>query len=132
MIFEVNCRTNGYCGKCCYETEMPLTAGDIERIKALGFDEDDFSVVVEGVRRLRNVKGACYFLKDNKCTIYENRPIGCRIYPLVLDEDGKVVVDEVCPLKDEIEAELTPKIVERAAIALRKIVEEVYGSRTGI
>jgi|Deesub1362B_J571_1020462.scaffolds.fasta_scaffold00066_27 hypothetical protein len=127
MIFKVNCKTNGYCGKCCYGTEMPLTEEDIERIKALGFDENDFSVVVEGVKRLKNVENACYFLKENKCTIYENRPTGCKIYPLVLDESGRVVVDEVCPLRDEIEVELTPGIVEQAAVALKKIVEEVYG-----
>jgi hypothetical protein len=105
---------------------MPLTVEDLERIKALGFDENDFSIFVGGVRRLRNVHGRCYFLEENRCTIYEHRPEGCRIYPLVLSS-GKVVVDDLCPMKDEVESSLTEELVKEAEKALNKIVKEVHG-----
>jgi hypothetical protein len=124
-MIEVRCKLNGFCGKCCYETEMPLTREDLERIKALGFDENDFSILVEGVWRLRNVDGKCYFLEENMCTIYEFRPEGCRIYPLVLSNGG-VVVDDLCPRKEEVESNLTEELVKEAEKALEKIVKEVY------
>ena len=125
-MIEVNCKLNGYCGKCCYETEMPLTRKDVERIKALGFNEGDFSIVVDGIKRLRNVNGKCFFLEENRCKIYDYRPEGCRIYPLVLSEGG-VVVDDLCPLKEEIETKLTEEVRERAKEILERIVKEVYG-----
>lgn len=131
-MIEVNCKRNGYCGKCCYETEMPLTREDLNRIKSLGFKPEDFSVVVEGVRRLRNVGGKCFFLKNNECTIYEFRPEGCRIYPLVLNDEGEVVVDDLCPLKDEIEREISREVLEKAKSALQRIVREVYNGALGV
>ncbi|MBO8181948.1 MAG: YkgJ family cysteine cluster protein [Archaeoglobus sp.] len=125
-MIRVNCLAIN-CGKCCYDTEMPLTMEDVERILSLGFEVDDFSIVVDGVRRLRNVGGRCFFLENNRCTIYEHRPKGCRIYPLVLNEKGEVVVDDVCPLKEEVEKEITEEFVKKVKQALEKIVKEVYG-----
>ena len=42
---------------------------------------------------LRHTHGGCYFLgKDNRCTIYKSRPLGCRIFPFdgTFSKDGKL------------------------------------------
>ena len=36
---------------------------------------------------MKKVEGDCRFLKDNKCTIYESRPLICRFYPFELKFD---------------------------------------------
>lgn len=77
------------------DTVMPLSRKDIARLKGLGYDVREFTVKGEGEVRLRNVDGWCYFLGDVDCTIYEDRPMGCRFYPLVLDS-GRVIVDPDC------------------------------------
>ncbi|MEM2136596.1 MAG: YkgJ family cysteine cluster protein [Candidatus Methanomethylicia archaeon] len=87
------------CGKCCIETEMPLTMRDMERIMKLGYDKSEFTTIVNGKHRLRNMNGHCYFLdpKRMKCKIYEYRPEGCRIYPVICVEGGYINVDDECP-----------------------------------
>jgi uncharacterized protein len=93
------------CVDCCIETEMPLTANDLKRIEKLGFKKIDFTIEVEGETRLRNRGKACFFLKDGACSIYESRPEGCRIYPLVYDVDShKFVYDPVCPHSADFKA----------------------------
>jgi Fe-S-cluster containining protein len=90
------CLSHG-CVACCIETEMPLTEDDLKRIEKLGFKRIDFTVESEGETRLKNSGKMCYFLEDGKCMIYENRPEGCRIYPLVYDVDShKFIYDPVC------------------------------------
>ncbi len=91
------CRKYG-CHKCCLETEMPLTEEDIRRIEALGYRRGQFAVQRDGVWRLRNLNGKCFFLGDDGlCQIYEHRPMGCRLYP-VIEVDGECSVDtEFCP-----------------------------------
>lgn len=49
------------CGKCCWGPgTVELSPGQVLHIKT---------------------KQPCYFLKDNKCSIYKNRPEQCRTYP---------------------------------------------------
>ena len=62
----------------------------------------------EGVATLRTREdGAteqgkpCFFLREDKCSVYADRPAGCRIYPLVLNERERVVRDEDCPHRAE-------------------------------
>ncbi len=122
---ELDCRIGGrFCGKCCYETEMPLTEEDIERIERLGFKREEFVVEVDGIPQLRNVGGKCFFLDEsNRCRIYENRPIGCRIYPIVLDlESGRAVVDDICPKKDSI----SERDLKDAEAILKELVRKIY------
>ncbi len=126
---EVGCFENGsFCGRCCLETEMPLTEEDVRRIERLGFRKEDFSVVVDGVRRLRNVNERCYFLDESgKCRIYEHRPLGCRIYPVVFDpETGKAVVDRFCPKWREVKEE----DIRRVEPVLRELVRRIYSKGT--
>lgn len=77
---------------------MPLSLADIERLSGLGSEE--FMVVVDNERRLRNLNGACFFLEDNRCRVYEDRPEGCRLYPLVLGKGGTIGLGSECPLAD--------------------------------
>ena len=124
-MIKINCTVEGkFCGKCCHNTEMPLTEEDIKRIESLGYDRRDFTVKIDGIYRLRNVNGRCFFLdEDNRCKIYEYRPLGCRIYPIVLDLERGVVVDELCPKRDEVGKE----DIRWVEPILRELVRRIYG-----
>ncbi len=110
------------CGICCTATEMILTTSDIERIERLGFKREDFAELVDGFFRLKNVEGRCVFFKDNRCTIYDYRPIGCSLYPIVIEaETGDVTLDRECPLS----AATTPEELSKARRLARLILGEL-------
>ena len=44
-----------------------------------------------------NGKGFCPYIKDHKCTIYDQRPSICRVYPLSPNVDDKIYLDDSCP-----------------------------------
>jgi len=90
------------CVECCIETRMPLSRIDVERISRQGYRFKDFVVKRRRERRLKNRDGRCVFLGDNGCIIYSFRPEGCRLYPLVYNEDyGKAVIHDFCPYGHE-------------------------------
>jgi Fe-S-cluster containining protein len=83
------------CGLCCGDTPsktrhvlLPwLDAKEIARFtdKPIG----DFATPINGKRPYvfemrKTPDGKCVFLKDNKCTIYEIRPLICMFYPFEL------------------------------------------------
>lgn len=87
------------CGICCTPTEMELLPEDIERIESLGYRFEEFAEVgQDGIVRLRSVDGRCVFYDPvtRSCRIYEHRPIGCRLYPVIY-VNGEVTVDRLCP-----------------------------------
>jgi len=87
------------CGICCTETEMLLSKKDIKRLEKLGFDQTQFVIYdKKGYATLKNREGYCVFydLNQRKCSIYTNRPLGCRVYPVILDENTGIVFDNVC------------------------------------
>jgi hypothetical protein len=71
---------------------MLLLKDDVRRIVSLGFKEDFFTVEFRGFKFLRNNNGRCVFHNGEQCTIYSNRPLGCRLYP---------VMDRLCPFRAE-------------------------------
>jgi Fe-S-cluster containining protein len=90
------------CVQCCFETEMPLLKKDIERIQALGFTYEYFVVNRDHWLQLKNHDGRCVFHDGKQCSIYENRPEGCKTYPIVYDADKKgATLDEECPHRNE-------------------------------
>ena len=95
---DAPCRREG-CSHCCQGTEMPLTKEDVSRISNLGFGPEQFIHDVEGWLQLRNTEGGhCIFLRFGLCSIYPDRPEGCRLYPIVFDVDGnEAVLDPDCP-----------------------------------
>ncbi len=101
---------------------MPLSLGDIRRLKELGFKVNDFVVQRGGMRRLRNRDGKCFFLDEGRCKVYEDRPTGCRFYPLIIDEDGEVIVDPECSHSSMFSVD--PDEAERLLGFLKKLRRE--------
>jgi uncharacterized protein len=90
------------CHTCCRDTEMPLRDADIARLEALGHVAKDFAAEDDGWVVLQNRDGACVFLDTRgQCSVYEDRPEGCRIYPLVFEEQVGPALDELCPWRSE-------------------------------
>ena len=82
--------------KCCHNNSAFLTPYDIIRLKnRLGIPSDEFLLLytlpgkIEAsdlpvpVMKLREDKNnACPFLGEEGCTVYEDRPVACRYYPV--------------------------------------------------
>ena len=120
------CNHDGSCEEirlCCTETEMTLTREDAERIEGLGYDRTDFLVrVMAGFCELKNVDGFCFFYdKETKeCRIYENRPEGCRYYPIIYDaRRKKCIIDRDCPSGETVTREEVRKVCHK----VRKLVD---------
>ena len=83
------------CGLCCGDTDKKtrrilLLEPEAEAISAkTSLPKPGFSKKVMGkepyCREMKKDReGKCCFLKDNHCTIYEQRPLICRFYPFEL------------------------------------------------
>jgi len=84
---------------------MLLSKGDIERLERGSFSREDFTVTGEdGLIRLRNVGRWCYFYgpTEKKCQVYEDRPLGCFLYPVIYSTDEGVIVDELCSMRHTV------------------------------
>ena len=85
------------CLRCCTNTNMLLSKKDNNRIQKLGYPPSLFVSNKNGWLQLKNVKGRCVFHNGNVCLIYEHRPEGCRLYPVVYNKDDRrAILDEEC------------------------------------
>lgn len=77
------------CGNCCQLPGGSVAVSEVEIEKiadSLNMDLKDFiqNYCISGTvsRKLKEQEnGACIFLKDKRCTIYEIRPLQCRTFP---------------------------------------------------
>ena len=85
------------CGLCCKIYRIPVTDADRER---LGVDDSYFVKNGNEMNIIKNSQGFCIFNKNGLCSVYEHRPVNCRLYPLDITvfQDG-VVIDRIltCP-----------------------------------
>jgi Fe-S-cluster containining protein len=80
---------------------MLLSQKDIERIMKLGYDKKFFMLHKNRWLQLKNNKGRCVFHTGEHCRIYNDRPEGCTIYPLVYDKNHReVILDSECPCRN--------------------------------
>jgi Fe-S-cluster containining protein len=120
------------CGECCKDTEMLLSNEDIERLGRRGYKLDYFvRIDREGYAVLCNQDGRCVFFdaEQRVCRERANRPLGCRIYPVILDEDNGIVVDEICPAKGTVSEKQKSKKGKKALKLLKKIDAEAKKRR---
>lgn len=107
------------CVKCCIDTRMPLTRFDIERISRQGYRIKDFVVKRKRERQLKNRNGRCVFLGDEGCIIYSFRPEGCRLYPLVYNENNrKDFIHDFCPYGQEFK--VSKDDIEKLSVLIKK------------
>ena len=90
----------------------------------LGYDEEFFVRKVRGYKVLKNMNGHCVFYEPSmkRCKIYRARPLGCRLYPIVYDEEKGVTVDPYCPLADTV----TEDELREASKVMVKIIRELF------
>ncbi len=96
------------CGVCCTETEMLLSEKDITRLVKKGFGETYFvKYDKQGYAQLRNRRGYCVFYdtEQRRCNVYIDRPSGCRVYPVIFDEEKGIVLDDICGARNTITTE---------------------------
>jgi Fe-S-cluster containining protein len=103
---------------------MPLSHSDIARISKMGHQLKDFATKTDNGWRLKNRDGRCVFVSDQGCKIYSYRPEGCRLYPLIYDEDlRKATVDRLCPLGDKFK--FGKEDIKRLRKLLKKLEKEI-------
>ena len=108
------------CGKCCTRTfngHVFLLDHDVGRIRSLDpaamepapdpeFCDQNGTFYVSGyaLRSQGDLPGSCWFLENGRCSIYEQRPSICRIYPSMLhrepDDEGNVDWRQVSGLNE--------------------------------
>jgi Fe-S-cluster containining protein len=113
-----------HCGHCCKETEMLLSIKDIERLEQKGYEREYFARLdSKGYLTLRNHYGYCVFydFKKKRCKVRLFRPLGCRIYPVMYDEDKGIVVDRACPAANTV----TRKQRENRGKKVLKLLEKI-------
>ncbi|MEM2098246.1 MAG: YkgJ family cysteine cluster protein [Candidatus Bathyarchaeia archaeon] len=112
------------CGVCCRNTEMLLSNADIERLEWKGYSKNYFARFCRnGYAVLQNKHGYCVFydIEKQRCTVYADRPIGCRIYPVIFDETKGIIVDEICCARNT----LTSEEIVRKGKKVLKFLEKI-------
>ena len=120
------------CGICCTETEMLLCKKDVKRLEKRGFCQNQFvNFDKNGYALLKNRGGYCIFydLKNRKCSVYEDRPSGCRVYPVILDEETGIILDDICQSRNTITLE-EKRIKGKKVISLLEIIDAEASERS--
>ena len=84
---------------------MLLSKKDIKRLEKKGFNQNSFVRYDKyGYAQLKNHSGFCVFYDSHKhiCNVYVDRPAGCRVYPVILDEEKGIVLDTICQSRKSI------------------------------
>ena len=113
------------CGVCCTETEMLLSKKDIERLEKKGFRKIQFvHYDKHGYAQLKNRDGYCVFYnpKKRQCNVYVDRPSGCRVYPVIFDEEKGVVLDSICESRSTI-TEKEKNLKGKRVVRLLEIID---------
>ncbi len=101
------------CSQCCHDIEMLLTEADLKRLRAVRPSDDFWEEADDGYLQLLTRDGPpargspggrpCIFLgSDGRCTVWADRPEGCRLYPAVWDDGLRAAVldADYCPHTD--------------------------------
>jgi len=101
--FGVELELCGKCGKCC-KISSPIHIADEEIAfynQFFGMSFPKHIIHKDGKWYLKNTK-PCEFLKDNKCSIYKQRPEICRSYPFNAKVSKGFQVDKECKIPENI------------------------------
>jgi len=120
------------CGICCQETEMLLSKRDIASIEKKGYTQSFFvDLAKDGYITLKNNQGHCVFynLEKQQCNIYDERPIGCRVYPVIFDEEKGIVADTICSAHKTV-TDQEKRHKGQKVISLLKLIDQEAKNRS--
>ena len=100
--FKFECSQNVSCfTQCCQDVTIVLTPYDVLRLKnglKISSDQflDDYTIIRPQPKRLiplvllrmNDQDKRCHFVTQKGCTVYQDRPWPCRMYPLDMNDDG--------------------------------------------
>ena len=71
------------CSSCCEKGDYPMSQAELEYLMR-GFISLDDKCKIQVQNNIKNIEigGACPFLIDKKCSVYQYRPIICRVHGL--------------------------------------------------
>jgi Fe-S-cluster containining protein len=101
-VFKFECSPNVSCfTQCCQDVTIVLTPYDVLRLKnglKISSDQflDDYTIIRPRPKRLiplvflkmNDQDKTCPFVTKKGCTVYQDRPWACRMYPLDMNDDG--------------------------------------------
>ena len=130
MAKRLPCLEKG-CSACCRETTMPITKTEAALLsRRTGMKLEQFTWDNKGVLTLLNDENtkACVFLMTDSsekfaegiCSVYDIRPKGCTLYPIVLNNQDLAIIDDGCPYGDDF-----PKPTSEDNISLLNLEERL-------
>jgi len=87
---------------------MLLSKYDIKRLVDKGYRQNQFVRFDKaGYGVLKNREGYCVFYDrvKRRCHVYLDRPSGCRVYPVIVDDEKGIVLDAICESRNSISEE---------------------------
>lgn len=101
-LFRFNCHLGVSCfTQCCRDITVVLTPYDVLRLKnRVGISSDEFleryvitipketRLIPMVILKMNEVDKRCPFVTEDGCTVYQDRPWPCRMYPLDMEGDG--------------------------------------------
>lgn len=77
-----NCKINGECCQSFCEINSPcINDKELNKIKDIAKNNNFFTKVDDNLFNLKTYNGECIFYKEGKCSIYQNRPTDCKLFP---------------------------------------------------
>ncbi len=109
------------CSKCCY---FPWLLKE-EYNPHL----DNFGKTIKEIGSIAFIMDltACKYAKENRCQLYQDRPLDCRLFPLdIIEEDGIYYwcIFTICPQHNEIREKLIPLIPRLEALITPEIFKQ--------
>jgi Fe-S-cluster containining protein len=113
---------------------MPLSEEDMLLLEKAGYSRESFVRYDKlSCAMLMNRKGYCVFydIERRRCKAYKSRPLGCRTYPVVYNEEDLAVVDKLCPMNRTVSKADLRKKAKKVADLLERIELEAAHRMSG-
>ena len=133
-VFHFQCSPGVACfTRCCADVTIALTPYDVIRLKnALGITSEEFldqyTMILPRENRLiplvllkmNEEDKRCPLVTERGCTVYEDRPWPCRMYPLNMEDDGTfriIAAPSLCEgLKEEETWQISEWLVDQGVV----------------
>jgi len=124
------CRARN-CSLCCHDREVVLTKQYIIRLRTYAHYEQVFARDSRhgmNLKELLFVNGDCVFLRNGQCSVYDNRPTACRIFPYNYD-GNRGGLDDECPHVEEFRTDAA--FLGMAKLGMDEIIHDVEATIRG-